>query len=864
MDPKMMTPRRKITLTFFLFLSWFAGCERGPAAGGKTGHLKGDNFLLITLDTTRADRLGCYGCELASTPALDALALRGTLFERAYSQVPLTTPSHCSLFTGRYPREHGVRNNGRGSLNKSFPTLATVFKEHGYATGAFVSAFVLDGRYGLNHAFDVYDDRLGDGTLAMQNMSAHRTGDVVTGPVLKWLDSVKNERFFCWLHYYDPHDPYEPPPEFRESLAHPYDGEVAFMDSQIQRVMDWLEANQLTDRTLIVAVGDHGESFGEHGERGHTNFLYETNLHVPMIFAHPRVIPQDTRASLIVEIVGVFPTVLDLFGWSAPDGVSPRSFAGVFAGRELDQRVSYAESLYLRDLFGWAEQRSLTSDRWKYISSTKPELYDLHADPGEEHNLLSEAPDVAESLLADLKAIYGAMAPGKAGTVTMDEAARRRLETLGYLSGDGEVPEDFLTEGLADPKDKRAATVAMHSLRKLIKERKFTEALPKLEIVAERNPESSMVHFWLGICLKSLGRTEEAIVALRTAVLRSPKNSMALAELGNLLSDSGMLEDGAEHLLAALDIDPANTKAHAHLGETFRQLGRMDEALPHCRHVLSKLHPIVAEEYDELSILLADRGLSREAVELYALAISSSPLKPSVRFRFDLTRLRMGLTIPAADNLRQMIQAHPEMGSALIQAGVDRAQEGTSEQARNLFDVAVTIPPVAADGHYNLAVLDSRAEKFGQAVHHYESALDLQPAYEQALGQLTKIYIGSRRLDDAIRILDQAARAAPDNISLSISLAQILATCRKDELRDGAEALRLAQHACELTSRSNPAALLTLAAALAETGDFDKAVGAAREALDLLSAEEDDSLEQMIRTQLEGYLQGRPFRNPQF
>lgn len=860
----MMTPRRKITLTFFVFLSWLVGCERGPDAGGKTGRIQGDNFLLITLDTTRADRLGCYGYEPASTPALDALAARGTLFERAYSQVPLTTPSHCSLFTGRYPREHGVRNNGRGSLGKSFPTLATVFKEHGYATGAFVSAFVLDGRYGLTRGFDVYDDRLGGATLAMQQMGAQRTGDAVTEPVLKWLDSVKNERFFCWLHYYDPHDPYEPPPEFRESHAKPYDGEVAFMDSQIQRVMDWLEANRLTDRTLILAVGDHGESFGEHGERGHTHFLYETNLHVPMIFAHPRVIPQDARAPLIVELVGVFPTVLDLFGWPAPEGVSPRSFVGVFAGRDLDQRVSYAESLYLRDLFGWAEQRSLTSDRWKYISSTKPELYDLHADPGEEHNLISDSPDVAENLLADLKSIYGAMAPGQAGTVTMDEAARSRLKSLGYLSSDGEVSEDFLTEGLADPKDKRAATVAMHSLRKLMKDRKFTEALPKLEVVAKRNPESSMVHFWLGNCLKSLGRTEEAIDALRTAVSRSPKNSGALAELGNLLADSGKLEEGAEHLLVALDIDPANTKAHAHLGEALRRLGRMDEALPHCRHVLSKLHPNKAEDYDELSMLLADRGLSREAVELYALAISSSPLKPVVRFGFDLMRLRMGLTIPAADNLREMIQAHPEMGSVLIQAGVDRAQQVASEQARHLFNVAVTIPPVAADGHYNLAVLDSRAGKFGQAVRHYESALELQPAYEQALGQLSKIYIGSRRLDDAIRILDQAARAAPDNVSLMISLAQILATCREDELRDGAEALRLAQHACELTSRTNPAALLTLAAALAETGDFDKAVGAAREALEQVKAGEDESLEQMIRAQLEGYLEGRPFRNPQF
>jgi arylsulfatase A-like enzyme len=266
--------RASLILVFFALEGCGRHCGRGSLAG--------DNLLLITLDTTRADRLGCYGYSGAATPALDALARRGTLFENALAQVPMTLPSHATLVTGRYPRELGIRNNAQAALGRDHPTLGTVFKGRGYRTAAFVAAFVLDSRYGLDQGFEVYDDDVGEGVLM-------RRANEVTDRALAWLHEVKEQPFFAWIHYFDPHLPYEPPEAFRGVGADPYDGEIAFVDSEVKRLMEWLEAERLPDRTLVVVAGDHGESFGEHGEHGHAMFLYRTNLRVPLILAHPRL-----------------------------------------------------------------------------------------------------------------------------------------------------------------------------------------------------------------------------------------------------------------------------------------------------------------------------------------------------------------------------------------------------------------------------------------------------------------------------------------------------------------------------------------------------------------------------------------------
>src|SRR3990172_4504767 len=240
MNAAMRSSRTLAIVGLFL-----AGCERKPDTPAVAGKLTGQNVLLITLDTTRADRLGCYGYKPARTPALDALAARGTLFENAFAQVPLTLPSHCSIMTGRYPREHGVRLNGRNALGPAHPTLAGIFKEHGYDTAAFVASFVLDSRFGLERGFDTYSDDMGEVTFKTQPLEWQQPADVVTDRAIAWLDVEKDRPFFCWVHYYDPHQPYVPPQHVMKPELEPYDGELAFVDTQVKRLLDWFEAARL-------------------------------------------------------------------------------------------------------------------------------------------------------------------------------------------------------------------------------------------------------------------------------------------------------------------------------------------------------------------------------------------------------------------------------------------------------------------------------------------------------------------------------------------------------------------------------------------------------------------------------------------
>ena len=339
---------RKVLAVSFAFALLSLACKRRI----DTPLRDADSVLLITLDTTRADRLGCYGYEPGRTPALDGLAARGVLFEQAFAQAPLTLPSHATMMTGRYPREHGLRVNGRGRLGGHHPTLASLFKERGYHTGAFVGSYALDSRFGLDRGFDVYvDDMSSEGESPPFELRA----GVVTDRALEWLAAGKRQPFFCWVHYFDPHDPYFPPKAFRGDDMDPYDGEIAYVDSQVRRLLDWLERSGWMRRTVVIVVGDHGESFGEHRESGHTDFLYDTNLHVPLIFAHPTLAVGGGRVGGVVEVADLFPTIVQLVGLKLPKDVLSRSLADALGGGKLEPRVAYSESLYLFSAFGWAQ-----------------------------------------------------------------------------------------------------------------------------------------------------------------------------------------------------------------------------------------------------------------------------------------------------------------------------------------------------------------------------------------------------------------------------------------------------------------------------------------------------------------------------
>ena len=373
----------------------YAGAANGaPAKPSSARSRPRTNVILITIDTLRADHVGCYGGQAAKTPTLDGLAADGVVFERAISQVPLTWPSHAVILTGTYPFQNGVQDFTGQPLAPQFRSVAQAFQHAGYATGAVISAFVLDRSWGLGRGFDFYDDAFSAETFQKKDIGlVDRRADESVTHALAWLKKTPRRPFFLWLHLYDPHSPYDPPEPYRtEYRSHLYDGEIAYADHELGRLMAWLKQNKLYDSSLIVALSDHGESLGEHGEDEHGFFVYNATVHVPLIVKPPagRGI-QPGRRREPVETAAVAPALLEMAG--VKDSIQGQFQShGLFDPEEEARDPAYSETFYPFSSFGWSPLHALESDRFHYIDAPKPELYDLAGDPAETINLAAQQP----------------------------------------------------------------------------------------------------------------------------------------------------------------------------------------------------------------------------------------------------------------------------------------------------------------------------------------------------------------------------------------------------------------------------------------------------------------------------------------
>jgi arylsulfatase A-like enzyme len=417
----------------------------------------GLNVLLITLDTTRADHLGAYGFQSISTPNIDRLAREGILFEQTITAAPLTLPAHASLFTGRFPPGHGIRDNIGFVLDPHETTMAEILRRQGYRTGAFVGSYVLASSRGLNLGFDTYRDSFPsvETGRALPGGLRRRASDV-TAEAESWIAGAGSSPFLAWLHFYDAHRPYDLPEPYASLYAsRPYDGEIEYMDAQVGRILAFLEQRRLLDSTVVIVIGDHGESLGDHGEAGHGIFVYESVMRVPLIIRapferlHGRIVDDLTRS------VDVLPTLLDLVGIRSPVPFEGTSLVPVMTGRVRTLNLeAYSESLYPLHAFGWSELHALRAGRFKVIAAPRPELYDLESDPFEEHNQYSERRAVGEQMIARLHELQRrseAFAPAERARVDGEAETADRLATLGYLSRS----RDAYTNGgpPPDPKD---------------------------------------------------------------------------------------------------------------------------------------------------------------------------------------------------------------------------------------------------------------------------------------------------------------------------------------------------------------------------------------------------------------------------
>jgi arylsulfatase A-like enzyme len=506
------------------------------------------NLVLIAVDTLRQDHLGCYGYERGDSKTIDGLAWNGVMFTQARSAVPLTLPSFASIFTSTYPLYHKIRQNEKFAIVDSVKTLTEVFRDAGFRTMAVIGSAALASRYGLGQGFDMYDDdfidspsfpAVGSFPTSESESEARRLAPEVVERAINWLDENSGDPFFLFLHFFDPHLPYDTPEKlpmdgyrYEELPVWAYDSEIANVDRQVERLMAVLEAHDLIDNTLVVLTADHGEGLMEHMEATHGYFLYDSTIRIPLIFSCPGVIPRGKVVEGTIRTIDLMPTLIDLFHLEMPDGIQGISFKGQLLGDESPEPVdSYFETYYGRAFLGWSELKGVQWNEWKYIQAPKPELYNLTEDPGERVNLVDERPEVTSMMkdkLDTIESTYSGASVNMARSVPMDPEHKELLESLGYLT-DVVTIEEETDSLLPDPKDMMEGyyqrQIVLGKIRlagQLIQGKEYDAGVRLLEGLGETGSHEWLVHYQLGLAYMGKSDVERAGEEFRKALEITP------------------------------------------------------------------------------------------------------------------------------------------------------------------------------------------------------------------------------------------------------------------------------------------------------------------------------------------------------
>jgi arylsulfatase A-like enzyme/Flp pilus assembly protein TadD len=705
---KLFIPSGLILAAAFLAAAAEAGSRVTQIDAGEM------NLLVITIDTMRADRIGAYGYSAARTPNLDDLAKNGIMFTDCYSPVPLTLPAHCSLFTGRYPLGHRVRDNGTFFLGEAETTLAETMIRAGYDTYAVIASFVLMAKFGLNQGFSVYDDSLNADEL-LRNFYSEIPADTVYAKFHQWFENHGKKKFFAWVHFYDPHLPYDPPEEFRGSGDSPmdlYDGEVAFTDFHVGKILEDLVGENVLDDTLIVVVGDHGEAFGEHGEYGHSVFCYEENLKIPLIFSNPRLFPKGSVVEDRVCLIDIMPTLLEIFGLDSVPSLQGQSLSRMIAGKkERADRSYYIESMYGKESLGWAPLAGIIDGPYKYISLPEPELYDLKNDIGERNNLVSAKTGIVRAMDEKLKKImleYAVSGGNARRELTAED--RKRLESLGYISSSSPGAGRFL-----DPKKGIVWLNNFNDANNLIEEGRLDVAEAELRKIAAQNTDIAFLPYYeLMAKIFEMKSDPEAVIQIwREAVDTFPANERFRTTLAFKLFQEGQWEE-AEAL--GLEITRMDDKSSS----GFILLGRIEEA----------------------------RGNDRKALEHFQKALDLEPNNTQLKLSFAQSLVKNGRQDRALTICREIfddraVKGDPGYAGILARIGIIYIEANRIDRAREVLLEAVTKDDSDAEAWNNLGIAYYREKDYPKAVEAYEHAVRLNAQFASAFNNLGTLYLRS-------------------------------------------------------------------------------------------------------------------------
>jgi len=669
--------------------SGFAAVPRRPAP----------NVILITMDTLRADHVGCYGATQVQTSTVDALCHDGVVFDRAISQVPLTWPSHAAILTGMYPFQNGIQDFTGQPLSPQFRTVAQVFKQHSYTTGAVVSAFVLDRSWGLGRGFDFYDDAFSAEAFMKKDIGLvdRRAGESVSHAIA-WLEKTTHRPFFLWLHLYDPHSPYDPPEPFRSQYRdHLYDGEVAYADHELGRLITWLKRNRLYDPSLIIFVSDHGESLGEHGESEHGFFIYNSTVHIPLIVKPPagsRLRPGHVATP--VESIAVAPTLLHFGG--VRDLIEKQfQGRGLFDPGSRDQEEAYSETFYPFSSFGWSPLHALQTSRYQYIDAPQPELYDLSLDPQEKTNLASQQTATVavlkEKLQQKLKKNPYASAGAQSSRLSPD--ALEKLSALGYVAYGSPVSSAALAAGLPDPKSKTEEFNSILAAADAFHAGDFSAGEALLAKVREKDPQIYVVPFMLGEAALRQQKWEEAAAQLKQCLELNPNFDQAMTGLARALIGLGSPDQAREWVDKALKINPQNYRAWYELG-------------------------VIEAKTDKPA-----------AIEAYEKAVSIQPNFAPLRRDLGMLQFEQKNYPEAAKHLSKAVELGVNEARISNFLGISYSSTNRFLKAVESYRRALKLDPNLAEAHLNLGYAYQRLNRAKQAHQEYEAACKLDEKFCQ-------------------------------------------------------------------------------------------------------------------------------------
>ena len=657
---------------------------RSRPAVAELTRIAGQNVLLITIDTLRADALGADGGPTA-TPALDRLAAEGVRFNFAHAHSVLTLPSHASILTGRYPFQHGLRDNSGYRLPRDTRTTASLLKQAGYATAAFVAAFPLEARFGLNAGFDVYDDRFGEANAPADFNMSERPASVVVPLAQAWIAGVGTP-WFSWVHVFDPHAPYRPPPPFDTQYAgRPYYGEVAATDAALAPLLDDLRRSARP--TLVIVTGDHGEGLGEHGEEAHGIFAYESTLRIPLIIAElggaapPLSAPMRARSGEVSSVaarhIDILPTILDAVGQAVPADLPGRTLLPRDE-REAGAppRITYFEAMSGTLNHGWAPLTGVVVGRDKFIDLPIAERYDLATDAAERLNVAGRAPERDRALAATLSGLAPTL-PGQRVAEASEAAAR--LQALGYLSGNATAKLKYTEDD--DPKRLIELDQWMHRAVNAAMAGQLVEAEDLYRQVIDRRPDMAIAYRHLALIEWQAGNADAAIAVLRRAIAHGVTDSRAITQLGEYLTDTGRVAEGVR-LLEPLARNPtADADTLNALGIAFARAGRVPDA----RAVFERLIEVMpgrSAPFENLGVLALGQGDVNGAERYFDRAVAIAPNSSRAHAGLGAAALQRGDRTAACDAWARAVQLDATNFDALFSLGVNLARDGRRDAAR--------------------------------------------------------------------------------------------------------------------------------------------------------------------------------------